>query len=496
MSSLPKLGKNKFSSRRNLWFERLMAILASLNLGLVLFDMSYVPWRNFWLQGNLQFLDFVIKIPLPPITHWYDPVKGIQPHRETQKYLETVNALEEQVAQQGLQSPETEKLLADMRRLSNEMIDSDPFRVANKSGTLEKIKNRMRDRIGLDSARQSFKTFWSQDYLLKNGWKKEITFFNNKIRPSIETNYFRPIAESGEFVDKFWILDIPFAIIFGLEFLGRTWSIGRRHFGVSWRDAMLWRWYDIFLLIPFWRWLRIIPVTLRLHQAELIDLDRIQAQFSQGFVATFAEEITEVVVVRVIKQVQSSIEKGEITRWLLQPEKRTYIDINNVNEVEAIADIMIKLIVYRVLPKIQPDLEAILRHNIESVLKNLPAYKNIQNIPLLANIPNQLTERLVTEISQGAYEAIKAALEDAEGAKLSAQLVQHFGEAIAQEVQSQQTVDKIQSLVLDMLEEIKINYVERLSQEDVEQVMEETRKIRQLTQTQDGQIYPYKKHSI
>ncbi len=492
MSSLPKITKKKSTTRRNLWFERLIALLASANLGLVLFDLSYTPWRNFWLQGNIHLLNFTVKIPLPPITKWYDPIKGIEPNRETQKYLDTVNALEEQVAQTGLQSPQVENLLAQLRLLSSETIDTDPFRIANKSGTLEKIKNRMRDRIGLDSARQSFNTFWTQDHLSKYGWQKEQIFFNTKIRPLIEINYYRPIGENGEFVDYFWIIDLPFVILFGLEFLGRTWFISRRHVAISWLDAMLWRWYDIFLLIPFWRWLRVIPVTIRLNQAEFVDLERIQTQVTQGFVATFAEEITEVVVVRVIKQVQGSIERGEVTRWLFQSEKRTYIDLNNINEVEAIADIIIKLVVYRVLPKIQPDLSAILRHNIESILKNLPAYKNIQSIPFLAEIPNQLTEKLVTEISQAAYEAITSALEDPVGSKLSAQLVQHFGEAIASEVQNQQTLEKIQSLLLDMLEEIKINYVERLSQEDIEQIMEETRQIHQLAQPQDGQISHYK----
>lgn len=486
MSSLKKQSKKNSIPSRKLWFERSLAILASVNLGLVLFDLSYVPWRNFWLQGNIQFFDFKLNIPLPPIAKWYDPVKAIEPHRDTQKYLNTVKKLQEQVVQTGLQSPQVESLLKELRSLSSETIDNDPFRVANKSGTLEKIKNQMRDRIGLDSARQSFNTFWSQEHLSKYGWTNEIRFFNNSIRPLIETNYYRPIGESGEPVDYFWLIDLPFVIIFGLEFLGRTFYISRRHVGVSWPDAMLWRWYDIFLLIPFWRWLRVIPVGIRLDRARILDLDRVREQANQGFVASFAEEITEVVVLRVIKQMQDSIQQGDISRWLLQPEKKAYIDLNNVNEVEAIANLITKVVVYQVLPKVKPDIEAILRHNIESILKNLPAYQSIQNLPLVSNIPAQLTEKLVTEISQGAYDVLIAALEDPVGAKLSTQLVQHFGEAIAQEVQNQHTVDKIQNLLVDMLEEVKVNYVERLSQEDIEQIMEETRQIRQLAIPTDG----------
>ncbi|HEY9852288.1 MAG TPA: hypothetical protein V6D28_22640 [Leptolyngbyaceae cyanobacterium] len=492
MSSFQDLTKRNPSARRNLWFERLMAVIASFNLGLVFFDLSYVPWRNFWLQGNIQFFNFIVQVPLPPITKVYDPVKGIEPHRETQQYLNTVTALEEQVAQTGLQSTEVIKILERLDRLSSEMIDTNPFQIANKSGSLEKIKNRMREHIGLDSARQSFQTFWSQEYLSRNGWQKEMLFFNRQVRPLIETNYYRPIGENGEFIDLFWLIDLPFVIIFAVEFLSRTFYISRRHVGVSWIDAMLWRWYDIFLVLPFWRWLRVIPVVIRLNQSELIDLERVQEQVNQGFVATFAEEITEVVVIRVINQIQGSIQRGEVTRWLTQPEKRTYIDLNNVNEVEAISNIITQIVVYKVLPKVRPDIEAILQHNIESILNKLPVYQNFKNIPGLASIPNQLTEKLVTEISQGAYDALISALEDPVGAKLTAQLVEHFGEAVASEVQQKHTLEKVQSLLVDMLEEVKINYVERLSEQDMERILEETRKIRQLSSPQDGQIYPYK----
>jgi hypothetical protein len=163
-----------------------------------------------------------------------------------------------------------------------------------------------------NSAKQSFRQFWSQDYLGLNGVRGELNFFSEEIRPLIETNYYRPIGENGEFIDRFWKIDLPFVILFGLEFLARTWLISRRHTAISWRDAMLWRWYDLFLvlpfsLVPFLRYgllLRIIPVTIRLNQAKLIDLERIQKQITQGFVATIAEDLTEVVVVRVINQVQ------------------------------------------------------------------------------------------------------------------------------------------------------------------------------------------------
>jgi hypothetical protein len=124
-----------------LWVERLMAIIATINLGLVLFNLSYVPWRDFYLRH------------LPQITRIYDPIKGIEPHRETENYLNTVYKLQEAVNQTGLNSQEAKTQLEELSRLSTEMIDNNPFAAAGKSGTLEKIKNRMRDRLKQESAK-------------------------------------------------------------------------------------------------------------------------------------------------------------------------------------------------------------------------------------------------------------------------------------------------------------------------------------------------------
>ncbi|MBW4634380.1 MAG: hypothetical protein KME30_21445 [Iphinoe sp. HA4291-MV1] len=453
--------------QRNIWFERVMAIIASVNLGLVLFDLSYVPWRDFYIRN------------LPQITQIYDPIKGIEPHRETTNYLATVDALIEQVSQTGLQSPQVIKELEELRRLSNEMIDSNPFAGADKSGTLEKIKNRMRDRIDVKSSKQAFSTFWSQAYLSKRGWNREIDFFTKRIRPLIIVNYYRSIGENGELVDNFWRLDLPFVILFSVELLARSFYIKRQYPGFSFLNAIFWRWYDLFLLLPFWRPLRVIPVLIRLDYARLLNLYPLRQQVHQGIIANFAEEITEIVVVRVINQIQGSIQQGELRRWLSQKEHlRSYIDINNINEVEAIGAILVKTIVYQVLPKIQPEVAAILRHNIETIFRQAPMYRNLQHLPGLDAMQTQLSEQLATQITTNLYSAVVSATEDPVGAKLSSQLVQRFGEALGTEMQKKQVLSEIQNLLIDFLEEVKLNYVQRLSQEDMWKVLEQTKQLR------------------
>lgn len=184
-------------NKRNLWFERFMALTATLNLGLVLFNLTYIEWRDFYLRN------------LPQIQTIYDPIKGIEPHRETENYLKTVEELEQQIAQTGLTSALSTSKLEELSDLSVEMIENNPFAGVSKSGTLEKIKNRMSERLDNESSKRAFISFWSQEYLLKQGWNQEISFFNRKIKPLIATNYYRQIGENGEFIDKFWIIDLP-----------------------------------------------------------------------------------------------------------------------------------------------------------------------------------------------------------------------------------------------------------------------------------------------
>jgi hypothetical protein len=482
------------------WFTsllvvRIMAILALGNLGLVLFNLSYIPLRDVWLLGrvrigNFQFgpiksEGFYLKFLPNNVSKFivnYDAIKGIVPNRDTNGYLKQVDKLQSQI--DDLNSPEVAKILADLRQRSEEMIDTNPFQLANKTGTLERIKNEMRQHIPNpdNSAKQAFRTFWNQEYL-KGKTVEEMNFFNKEIRPLMETNYFRPMGETGDFVDYFGLIDFPFFVIFAIDFLGRTWYISRRYIGVSWIDAMLWRWYDIFLLIPLYRWLRIIPVTVRLNQAKLINLDKIRKQSSQGFVASIAQEITEVVIVEVINQTQNTIRQEQFTKILSQTQtqsiKPEYIDLNEINETAEITKLMVQLIVVQVLPKIRPDVEDLLEYNFEKVFKQLPLHQGLQYFPGVEALETKLIQQVSQQIYQVFLDALNTLIkEDPAFDEILNRLVASFTQTIRSEIQAQQSIEKIQSLLVDLLEEVKINYVKRLSEEDIEKIMEQTRIIR------------------
>ncbi len=470
-----------------------MALLAVINLIIVTFDLSYVALRDFWLSGeitvggiNTAYIQFQgIELDLLPdsisqLVTQYDVVKGIVPHRDTEEYLDKVEQLEQELTVNGVDSPTAKALLGDLRRRSIEIIQTDPFSEANKTGNLERIKNKMRSHLPnkANSAKTAFWRFWTPAHFESNT-TEELTFFKTEIQPLFETNYYRVIGENGGYVDYFGLIDFPFGMLFALELFGRSWFISRRTVGVSWLDAILWRWYDLFFLLPIWRWLRIIPVTVRLNQAQIINLNSIQKQISQGLVAGIAEDVTEVVIIRLINQIQASVRNGDINRLLSQQTANPYIDLNDTNEIGELVRILAKVLADRVLPAIQPEVETLLKYSVDKALRQSSVYRGIKLLPGGDRTITVLSHQLVSQSYSAFSSTLQAALaEDEQFDRLLESLISNVGKSFSSELQAQQSMNKIELLLVDLLEEIKINYVERLSQEDIEDILEQTRSLR------------------
>jgi hypothetical protein len=423
-----------------------MAIIASIGFIVAIFDLTYIPWRDFYFRN------------IPAVIQQYDRFKGIEPHRETERYLNAVEQLKGTVKQTGLASSQTQSWLQELDVLSISMIQNNPFQVAGKTGNLEKIKNELRDRVQNQSAKGSFQTFWSQDYLTKAGWTQEIKFYEQKVKPLIVTNYYRRLDESGNYIDLFWQIDIFFIGVFAIELLGRTYYLRRHNRNLSWQQAIVRRWYDLIFLLPFAQFLRIIPVLIRWHQSKLVNLEVVQSELNRLFVGQIINELTDAVVIQVLHQTQGAVKQGQITKIVGSYLKTPHIDLNNINEVEVLFELILEIVVYRVIPKIQPDLEAIFRHLFNKALLESPAYRNLQMLPGIGELPVQAIDRVVKEVSASIYIALTKVIADPDSGKLSRRLVEHLTQSIGDEIQRGQTVIKIESLVYDLLEEVKVTY--------------------------------------
>jgi hypothetical protein len=239
-------------------------------------------------------------------------------------------------------------------------------------------------------------------------------------------------------------------------------------------------------LLPFWRWLRVIPILARLQRSQFLPLhlgDRVQKQISQGIVAGIAEDITEVVVIRIINQVQISIRQGDIGRLLAKHDRDSYVDLNDTNETVEIIKIFTHALVEGVLPKIQPEAEALLQYSLEKAIQQSPAYQGISLLPGGKTAVSTLTKQLVAQTYKTFAVTLKVVIEeDREFEQLLESLLTNVNQSFVSEMKAKQSLNQIENLLIDLLEEIKINYVERLSTEDVEQILEQTRSIRKITE--------------
>lgn len=445
-------------------WNRFVAIVALANLLLIMFNISYIPLRNIYLRY------------FPAVVALYDPVKGIQVHPETKRYLETVDTLAKELFQEGVQTEETATILASLRQQSDRLLAENPFLVSNKFGTFAKLKRRMRDFVNRPSASEAFAVFWSQEYLEQVGWPEALDFFNQKIRFWLSTSYLRDVDENGQVIDEFWRIDIFFIVFFAVNFLIRTFwrSLQKK---LSWSDVMLRRWYEGLLLLPKWRLLRVIPVSVYLHRSGLINLERILAEMTHEPAAYLADRVSVFLMVRLLNQTKDAVASGEMARMLLQ--SGDYIQVSDVNKFDKITDRLLQISIYKVLPQVQPEIEDLLHYSLKGAIADSEFYQLLQQIPGFEVLPAEVIEQLANYLSQSLLEILVNSYSDLEGKKLLEQLTGDFQQKLRLELQDEATQQELQSLLADLLEELKINYIQESNDRDPEATLTEAEQLRQ-----------------
>ena len=284
------------------------------------------------------------------------------------------------------------------------------------------------------------------------------------------------------YVDRFWRIDLWFIIFFGIEYLVRTLLMARKKDGLSWGDAMLRGWYDILMIIPLWRWLRIVPVTVRLHKSQLFNLEGVLAQITHEPAAYLSHRASMFLIVRLLNQGQEAISSGAIADALLSSEG---ITVGETDKIDKIIDRLISLTIFRVLPQVQPDLEELLRYSLKEALQNSDLYQTVRGIPGFDNLPTEAIEQLADYLAQATYDVLSNSYTDAEGKIIFNRLSTNFSRTLKQQIQNKATRSEIQILLSDLLEEWKLNYVKNAKQRDPEQTLAEAEQIEAETTLQN-----------
>ena len=133
-------------------------------------------------------------------------------------YVEHFRRLETTASKLGINSEAARQLRLELVVRNSQLVDENPFISSGNVGAFEKLKNRLRARAEMDSAKQAAAYLLSDRYVSKHDWGQERQFWNTKILPLAETNYSRGIDENGMPIDLSWRIDIPFQILFLLHY--------------------------------------------------------------------------------------------------------------------------------------------------------------------------------------------------------------------------------------------------------------------------------------
>ena len=471
-----------------LW-DRSVALWAALNLVLVGFDITYVPLRTFWLQRNLFPIPSVpLVVPLtllPDITPWVDPIKGIEPHRETSAYLRQFQALDAAMALGSGQGPSLNTTPAQRALLQRQleatlqMIDTNPFQASGASGTLEKIKGRLRQRANLDSAKEAAARLLSPAWMATHPWSQERRFWNDQVLQLVATNYWRSIDENGRPTDHFWRIDLLlFQSVFALDILLRAVRLRRRLPGLSWRDAFLRRWIDVPLLLPFWRWLRVAPVLERLQTSGLITIEPLRAVVSRGVVALLAVELFEVLALQLLDGLQQVIRSP---RWPARIRSlRSHQSVVNHEQRELVELIRIwaPLLLVQVAPRLAPELEGVVGHALQQSLQTAIVPAPLRQLQPVLAVEKGFSRQLAGGVVDSLLDLTRSTgtrlgQRDDEQLALLQRFVDRFWEELAMALESGPALERSQDLLNALIEDVKRTYLRQISRAGVGVLIEE-----------------------
>ncbi|MEB3173095.1 MAG: hypothetical protein VKL97_04455 [Cyanobacteriota bacterium] len=480
------LQRRDISSAGRRW-DRLVAIWASINLAWVAFDLTYVPLRSFWLQRNLYPVPGTpLVVPLgflPDVTPWYDPIKGIEPHRETQTYLQQFSQLEQAMAAPaapgGALQPQQLQQLNRQLQLTSELIDGNPFLASGNAGTLEKIKNRLRQRADLDSAKASAAQLLSPAWIEQYGWQREQRFWRQQILPLVETNYWRSIDENGRPTDHIWRIDLLlFQSVFALDILLKVIRLRRRLPGLSWRDAILRRWIDLPLLLPFWRWLRLLPVLERLQTSGLINIEPLRAVISRAVVALLALELFEVLALQLLDGSQSLIRSRQWPKRIRALRSHQSVSPSQEQELVALVRIWAPLLLSQVAPRLAPELQRLLGYSLRQSLEGSMVPPPLRQLAPVLQLESGLSQQLAGGMTRNLLELSRStgqqlARTDAAQLELLQRTIDRFWEELAAALESGPVLSQTQELLSALLESFKTTYLSQISRLGVDSLIEE-----------------------
>ena len=463
MRQLMQKGSGGFLRTLKILYEFLFCVALTSSLLIVVFDYTYlenIPYtpttfRDIYLQLSQRPQFSFLKHKDPGIDLFYDPIKGIQRHRATDSYLEDFDTLTKRLATETEASPESRALMQRLIDRAGAMIDKRPpqtdFSLAEKDGALEHLKDLLRlhfmkpgDRLRNQSAKKAFERFFSPENLAPERRAGEIAYFETEIKPILAQNYFRWIDSDGRPKNFFSRrIDVWFVLLlFWPDFLIRwVYAIFTSRYR-RWYLFPIRNWVEVFTLVSphhaAWvRLLRLLPLYSRLNQNGWIPGGGIMPGILHDNAAVIAEEISGMVLVNIIAQVQAILEKRTVGVGAIANSEA-------MEQVQKLTDQQAGILAAKMVPQIQPDIADLVEYSINQTMGPLI------NSPLGA--PMKLA---LMPVHDRVREGLRAALASKEGTEQMRAILQKSTRIVLEQLTAPENVGALQAQLVRVLEEVK-----------------------------------------
>lgn len=388
-------------SKALLW-DAFMVWVALVNLGLILFDLTFL-----WLRPT-----YVAWLPVVP--RLYDRVKGIRPHPLTEAILGEVEGVRRRVEASPAE-PVPEERLETLRALFARLLVENPFERAGESASFEAIRRQVAVEVeqptfGLDDPARAAAVataYWPAERGLL---RHRLDQFERSIRPRLEANFFREFDRDGQLEDHFWKLDLPFLLLFVVEF-GWRWigSVRRREYA-RWWFFPVFRFYDVMGLLPTaylrpFRVLRAVSIYMRLRRSELSSVGRDVLSRAMGtFGAIVAEEVSDRVAILILDELASEIGAGTHRRIVaaVVGERRAAIEAMLRSQARALASD----------PELLAGVRRLVELNLEQAVERSVA---LDAVPLPQMVVRPLARSIGAVVVEATFESVGETLRSAEG---------------------------------------------------------------------------------
>lgn len=389
-------------SKIQLAWDVFMVWVALINLWMILFDLSYL-----WLRP--QYVTYI-----PVVASIYDPVKGIEPHPLTDALMNEIT-----VTGSLLETDPFPALVREHREnlveLTYRVVHENAFARSGQARTLGLISEALARKIGVtggalrdpDVLWEACEAYWPRN---PDDLERTIGSIDPRVLRGFKLNYYRTYNIDGKLTDHFWILDLPFLILFWIEFTVRWILALKRKTYSKWFFFPIFNWYDVLGLIPVsffrpFRLLRAVSMYMRLRRSELSNVGKdIFTRTVLYFSNIITEEVSDRVAMKILTEYHEEVSSGthaNIIRSVVEPRK---------SEIETVLAHQIRQTLTD--PRTIDRLRSLVRINLENAVEDSEA---LRGVPLPNVILKPAVRAIGETILDTTLETVTGTLETAEG---------------------------------------------------------------------------------